>query len=36
MSGTLMLAHCAIASAVEIDAGPIWNDGDARGKCPAV
>ena len=35
-SATFILAASNGALAVDIDAGPIWNDGDAKQKCPAV
>jgi hypothetical protein len=31
----LMIAAAAVRAA-DIDAGPIWSDMDAKGKCPSV
>jgi hypothetical protein len=34
--GMLLTAQGARAAAAEIEAGPLWNDGDAQAKCPAL
>ncbi|MBL9029878.1 MAG: mannan-binding lectin [Caedimonas sp.] len=31
-----VFTFAGIAGAVDIDAGPIWNNGDAKTKCPNV